>query len=275
MLYLSNAGDESSVVLNALRRRAGDDPGLGYLEWSAGPDRDTEDRDGWREANPRAHERPEHLSYLEGEYRSALLEGTLARFETEHLCRWVISMLPRIVAELAWVRGAAELEAPRRPTLGVSMDPGSGRASAVLAWEQGDGTIAVTSVAEVPREVDVDEMGRHLAKVIMEQRIQGIAYGPATDRDLARWLDGAVAISGQKWAAACDRFARVVEGGRIRHDRADAVSTDLAFTAKRELASGGWHAVRAKDDRSITAAEAAIRAVWMATVPELSAPAVY
>lgn len=275
MLYLSNAGDESSVVLNALRRRAGDDPGLGYLEWSAHPARDTDDRDGWAEANPRSHERPEHLEYLAGEYHAAKLEGTLSRFETEHLCRWVTSLLPRIVGELAWARGAAEVEAPKRPALGVAMDPGSGRASAVLAWEQTDGTIAAASVAEVPRDVDVDDLGRRLARMVLELRIQSIGYGPATDRDLARWLDGAVAVSGQTWAAACDRFARVVEGGRIRHERAEAVSLDLAFTAKRDLSSGGWHAVRAKDDRSITAAEAAIRAIWLATAPELAAPTVY
>jgi len=37
-IFLSNAGDDSSVVLNGLRARAGLDPSLAYLEWSADPD---------------------------------------------------------------------------------------------------------------------------------------------------------------------------------------------------------------------------------------------
>src|SRR6185503_5166899 len=52
-LYLSNAGEDTSVVLNSLRERAvaGDDR-LAYLEWSAHPERDHMDIEGWQEANP-------------------------------------------------------------------------------------------------------------------------------------------------------------------------------------------------------------------------------
>src|SRR5690606_3387304 len=41
IIYLSNAGNAMSVVLNDLRRRAevGEDPELAYLEWSAPPER--------------------------------------------------------------------------------------------------------------------------------------------------------------------------------------------------------------------------------------------
>src|SRR6185503_6725491 len=60
-IYLSNAGSESSVILNDLKRRGeeGGDDLLAYLEWSAAPDRSIEDREGWVEANP-AMGRPEH-----------------------------------------------------------------------------------------------------------------------------------------------------------------------------------------------------------------------
>ena len=51
-IYCSNAGDDMSVVLNALRTRAETDPSLAYMEWSAAPERPIDDREGWAEANP-------------------------------------------------------------------------------------------------------------------------------------------------------------------------------------------------------------------------------
>jgi phage terminase large subunit-like protein len=106
IVYLSNAGDESSVVLNALRARAESDPSLAYLEWSADPSRATDDVVGWAEANPAmGHERPEMGSVYEtlvSEHRTALLEGTMPVFETEHLCRSVTTLRSRLVDPAAW-----------------------------------------------------------------------------------------------------------------------------------------------------------------------------
>jgi hypothetical protein len=276
ILYLSNAGDDASVVLNGLRRRAELDPALAYLEWSAAPERAVDDREGWREANPALGItiRPD---YLEGEYRAHLLGGTLSIFETEHLCRWVTSLLPRIVSAAAWDRAAAALEAPRRPALGVSVDPSGGRASAVLAWAQGDGSIGLTLAADVTGDpLDVDELGRRLARMVREQHVVGIGFDSATDADLARHLGKrAAAITGRAFAAASDRFARTVEGGRLRHDGAAPVGADLAWTAKATTTARAWYATRARDDRPITAALAAIRAVWLATEPETHRPTIY
>jgi len=66
MLYLSNAGDESSVVLNAIKKSQAEDPTLAYLEWSAAPERPDDDRDGWAEANPSIG----HLPGIHGSYRN-------------------------------------------------------------------------------------------------------------------------------------------------------------------------------------------------------------
>ncbi len=276
ILYLSNAGDETSIVLNSLRRRADSDPRLAYLEWSAHPDRHVGDRAGWREANPAMGHtiRPD---YLEGEYRSAELGGTLGIFETEHLCRWVTSLAPRIVADVAWQRAAVpDLGEAVRPILGVSLDPAGGRASAVLAWIGEGNTVCVTLAADVTGSpLDVDAFGRALAARARELRVAAIAHDPATDGDLARFLRNSQPIAGQAFAAASDRFARTVEGGRLRHAGAEVIGSDLTYTARRVISSGAWYASRAKDDRPITAALAAVRAVWLATAPERGKPAVY
>jgi hypothetical protein len=278
MLYLSNAGDDASVVLNGLRRRAELDPRLGYIEYSAAPERALDDREGWREANP-AIGVTIREEYLEDRYTAHALAGTLPIFETEHLCRWVPSMLPRMVSAAAWDRAGAALEEPRRPSLGIAMDPGTGRASAVLAWMQADGTAALTLAAEVSGDpLDVDELGRLLARKARELYVPAIGFDSATDADLARHLGKrARSIVGKEFAAASSRFTAMVEGGRLRHAGAGEVGADLAFTAKASTAGerGAFHASRARAERPITAALAAIRAVWLATEPIDRRPAVY
>lgn len=279
MLYLSNAGDDSSVILNGLRRRAELDPRLAYLEWSAAPERALDDRIGWREANP-ALGITIREEYLEGQFRSHQLAGTLGIFETEHLCRWVTSLLPRVVSAAAWDRAGGDVDLPpHRPALGIAVDPGSGRASAVLAWVQGDGTVGITVAAEVTGDpLDVDELGKRLAARARELAVRDVGFDSATDADLARHLGKrARSIVGKEFAAASSRFAAMIDGGRLRHAEAGEVGADLAFTAKASTTGdrAAWHASRARHDRPITAALAAIRAVWLATEPLTRRPAVY
>ena len=97
IVYLSNAGTSESVVLNALRARAGQDQRLAYLEWSASPELAPDDIGGWLQANPAIGHKEGLLANLGDEYRAALLGGTMASFETEHLCRWVAAMDERLV----------------------------------------------------------------------------------------------------------------------------------------------------------------------------------
>jgi hypothetical protein len=278
VLYLSNAGDESSVVLNGLRRRAELDPKLGYIEYSAAPGRALDDRAGWAEANP-ALGITIREEYLEDQYRKHALGGTLGIFETEHLCRWVPSLLPRMVSAAAWDRASAELEEPLHPALAIAFDPGSGRASCAIAWVQADGTCALTLLADVTGDpLDVDELGGLLAQRARELYVSAIGFDSATDSDLARHLGPrAKPIVGQAFAAASARFAAMLEGGRLRHEGAAEVGADLAYTAKASRMGdrGAFHAVRAQQERPITAALAAIRAVWLATEPLTRRPTVY
>jgi phage terminase large subunit-like protein len=265
MVYLSNAGDESSVVLNAVRGRAGQDDSLAYLEWSAGPERDDDDIQGWAESNPAIGHYPSVLRTLELAYRRHKLAGTLSIFETEHLCRWVVSMQPRLVDDAAWQRGRATLETPRRPYLGISMDPSGTRASAVIAWQQSDGTVALRVIADVTgTPIDADTIGADLRQRSIKLGVTAVAFDPWTDADLARRFKDPRQLTGREYANASETFARVVESGRIRWDDADPVTVDLTWTARRPHESGAWQAVKAKDDRPITAALAAIRAVWLA-----------
>lgn len=122
----SNAGDEFSVVLMSLRKKAhaalGDPDGindlgvpslteeveelesvadlstLGVFEWSASPGRDKWDRDGWAEANPA-------LGYgLINEEGLAAAASTDPDpvFRTECLCQWVLGAIEGPFPDNSW-----------------------------------------------------------------------------------------------------------------------------------------------------------------------------
>jgi hypothetical protein len=266
-IYLSNAGDDTSIVLNDIRKRADEDPSLAYLEWSAGPERDASDREGWLESNPALGHLPGAWKNLEDNYRTYVLSGQSAIFETEHLCRWVPTMRPRLVDDFAWMRcRTGSLGAVRRPSLGISMDPSGTRASVVAAWRQEDGSIALRELFDVPGEpIDTDALGEDALKVSRRLGTTLVGYDDATDRDLARhWKKRAKNITGRDFANATEKFVRGVEGGTIRWTEAEHITADLASVSRKDNSENQtYHAVKSRDDTSVTAALAAIRAVWL------------
>jgi signal recognition particle subunit SEC65 len=272
ILYLSNAGDVTSVVLNDLKRRAEADDSLAYIEWSARPDRAIDDQVGWREANP-ALGITIQLDTLRDLFRSS----KAAAFETEHLCRWVRSMRPRLVSEEGWERARTEdLQDGVRPFMGIGVGGGSQRASVALAWPQADGSIALDLVEDIADDLDLDKLGPALNERAIRSGVVGIGFGSWTDAGLARHLGkNAKAIDGKEWANASVNFARLVESGFLQWRGADTITSDLLWLARKPHESGAWSAVVVDEEHPATAALAAIRAVWLASGPKAEAPRVF
>jgi hypothetical protein len=255
------------VVLNDLKRRGeGADGELAYLEWSAAPDRSIDDRDGWAEANP-ALGHFLKMASLETAY--ATLPSTT--FETEHLCRWVASMQPRLVSDVAWMQCRTDIDSePVKPAIGFNMDPSGRRASAVMAWMMTDGRIACVELAEaVGDPIDLPVLGADLKAMAAKYGAKKLAFASWTDKDLARYVPRAEAMDGKEYANASENFARLVLSGRIAWDGATHITDDLTWTARKPHDSGAWQAVPATHERSVTAVLAAIRAVWLASAPRV------
>ena len=265
-IYLSNAGSDASVVLNDLKRRSDeDDTGeFAYLEWSASPERSIDDRAGWAEANP-------SLGHF---LRLATLENAFktkppATFETEHLCRWVNSMQPKLVSDAAWMACRTTIESePVRPSIGFNMDPSGKRASAVMAWQMTDGRIACVELMEaVGDPIDLPALGAELKSLANQHGAKKVAYASWTDKDLARHVPRAEALDGKEFANASENFARLILSGRLAWDGANHITEDLTWTARKPHDSGAWQAVPATPERSVTAVLAAVRATWLASAP--------
>lgn len=272
--YLSNAGTDKSVVLNSVRDRAGKDPNLAYLEWSAPPDFDAGDKRGWVYANPSIGHIPGLLAELERAYQRHLLAGTMPIFETEHLCRWVPTLQPRVIADVEWQKARGPMVEPVSPVMAIKVDPEGRRASAVIAWTH-DNLVYLRSFAEdVMAPVDLDAFAADLLPLSRKFKVRQIGYDPWTDRDLARHFPTAKAINGADYYQAGERFVRSVTGGQLRHDDDGTIGSDLAYTVRRETPNG-WFATRSDAERPTTAGEAAIRAVWLATTPAPGRPRVY
>jgi N-acyl-D-aspartate/D-glutamate deacylase len=159
--------------------------------------------------------------------------------------------------------------------LGISMDPSGKRASGVIAWQQTDGSIGLRVVAEVHGDpIDVDKLGKDLSQLGLKLGVSKKGFDDWTDKELAKHLKDAKAINGREFANASENFVRLIDAGRLRWDVADAVTADLAWTARKPHESGAWMAVKASPEHPITASLAAIRAVWLASGPKPAAPRV-
>lgn len=266
-LYLSNAGAEDSEVLNDLRVRRDADPSLAYLEWSAAPGREPGDREGWRESNPALGHLPGVLDTLEREHRAAMLTGKIAVYETEHLCRWVVSDSERAVDEAEWLACEGKTGRPSRPYLAIALDPSGSRASAALAWRVDEQVHLRLELDVTGSPVDTEKVGGMLQRLRQDLGVKDVGYDDWTDRDLARWMPNAKPLMNHEFAAASEKFNRLVRARTLTWSAAEQVTEDLRWLTRKPHESGAWLAVRANDEHTVTAALAAIRAAWMASEP--------
>lgn len=142
---MSNAGDESSVVLMSLRKKghlalgdpdgicvddavAAADDSLGIFEWSAAPKRGVWDRDGWAEANPSLG-----FTMAESSLASAAATDPEPIFRTECLCQWVDGLVEGPFGEGAWDACADPVgEIPEDAPLSFAVDVNHDRGSAFV-----------------------------------------------------------------------------------------------------------------------------------------------
>jgi hypothetical protein len=187
-----------------------------------------------------------------------------------------VSTRERLVDEYAWDVCHGEVPEPRRPFMGVSMDPSGTRASAAIAWQLEGGDVALRLLFDVAGSpIDTAALGKDMREKALRLGVAAVGFDPLTDAELAKFFRKSEPISGGKYANASARFVTAVNGRRIRWDDARQVTEDLTWTARKPHdESGSYQAVRAKDDRPITAALAAIRAVWLASGPKPAAPKV-
>lgn len=270
-LFFSNAGHSNSVVLNDLRDRRDTDPRLAYLEWSAPDELERTDPAAWAAGNPALGTTIEEETLAE--YASSMQPEI---FDTEHLCRWVLSMKERLVRPEDWMaQEHGSLPRPARPVMAIKMDITGQRAGAVVSWLMPDQRVGISVVADVTgNPIDVTRLGPELVKIAQKWRASTVAFDPYTDADLARHFRATQKVVGRDYASASESFARRVASRQfVVDDPEGVIAADLAHTVRHNTDRGTWIAVKADDGSSNSVAEAAVRATWLASNPVSTAPA--
>lgn len=267
ILCLSNAGDDGSVVMNAMRENAltGADPSLGIFEWSAPDGCALDDPAAWAAANP-------GLGYTvtASAIRSALAQDPPAVFRTEVLSQRVSSMAGAVDMN-AWqscLDPSANLDALRdRVVLCVDVAVDNRHVSLVAAAVGADGRVVVESVAAWPSPAAArGDLPGWLDRV--KPRAFGwFPGGPAAALAADLRSDVAVELKGTAVTEACLGFAEQVAALAVRH-AGDPLLTTHVGHAERMKQGDSWRFCRPAAGHHVDAAYAAAGAVHLArTVP--------
>jgi hypothetical protein len=294
IVYLTNQGDASSVVLNSLRTAAlaGDDPRLGIAEWSAPKGTHPNDPAGWAMANPQLRRRMDP-SVIAGAAARVSKPGAdpaeLAGFLTEVLCIAVEQLDPAIdaaawadcldVGDLSAVRDRVALVADAAPDLqhvalyaAAVLPDGRARVDAVAAWA-GPGAVdeALRDIPAKVREVKPKAFGwlpvgpsAALAAGLADRTKQGRGGWPPPGVKVEE-------IRGEV-AAVCMGFAAAVSARQIAQSGDPLLTTQLE-AAERLQRGDVW--VFSRQAGHVNAVYAAAGAVHLArTLPEAKPPLV-
>jgi hypothetical protein len=244
----SNAGDDSSIVLNHQRELAlgfidtgeGDDS-LALFEWSAPDGCDLDDPQAWAQANPALG-----FTVTEAALVSKLASAPPAVFRTEHLTQRVAAM-DTAVDLRAWQEGADEgtLEGLRdRVALCLDVSLDLAHVSLVAAAVGPDARVRVEVVAAWE---SVNTARSELPGWLEKVKPRALGWypkgpGAALATDL-RGLRNAEAFKGEDISAICLGLTEQVAARRVLHSGDPLLTAQLGGTSK--LWSGdGWRFAR-------------------------------
>ena len=268
--YISNAGDHTSVVLNALRQRALDkienntDEPLLFMEWSAANGRKLNDVEGWKESNPSLGKTITIESIKAG------LSAPTEIFQTEVLCQWVETMNSAFPQGLftSLVQPNLTLK-PDRPTwLGLEISPERDMWALTGSQMQEDQNIAVGLMEFQISDKPIDDLfiAGKVAEWAKHYRAEEVIANRFTCDSVVGKLRqagiNANVVLGSNYFKACDETLAAMSGNRISHANQPELTDSVNKCTKKTNETGSWYVVRSK---RATAAISMILAVHKAT----------
>ena len=248
IVALSNAGDESSVVLNHLRGlgiqtlEGQGDQSVGLFEWSAPEDCDLDDPQMWARANPSLG-----FTITEDAVSGARATDPEWIFRTEVLCQRVLRRSDAVIAPGRWMAnaGAGSIDGAVAVFVDVRID----RSASVIAvcGRDGDG------IPQVELVKVLDESGTEwvIPKVrLMLDAWDVLAVGVRSAGPSASLIDGLrqvceddgttfAKVGSGEFAGMCGGFYDAAMTGNLRH-RDDPALTAALVDAKRHKVVEGW-----------------------------------
>jgi len=236
-----------------------------YVEFSADPDADSDDREQWAKANPSFPTRTpvESMERM----REQLTDDD--SFRREGLGIWDATSSPSVIDSKSWgLRADAASRAVERLTLGIDVSPDRSTAAVSLAGQRADESWHVeldehrTGVDWVPGWVAARcERNRMHAVVIDEmsglvEKRRGRNYLIGTDIEVTL-----AAAEGRDMAIACSWYFDGIMSAWLWHTDQPQVNVALSVARKRPI-GGAWGWNRKDANSDITPVVAETLALW-------------
>lgn len=265
----SNAGDDSSTVLNELRQRAltFTSDRLGWYEWSAATD-DITDIENWKMANPALG----HTIQLENLQDSAKFDSPDA-FRTESLSIWINAIDSPFPLDI-WEAGYQDVQMEDDLPTFMAMDLSFNRDKAWLVTVQQRPDDKLACFVHEWTGLSNIELASEVATLSRRFKPRVLAYDPNTAGFLAPQLARTgIPVAPTAWSSTafsifCDQTLAAMSGGQLVHANQEILKTHLAATARRPASDGGWRIARRASTNPISAAVALTMAVGHATQPQ-------
>ena len=249
----------SATTLRSVRDRAlaGSSPRLSFVEWSADPSADSDDRAGWEQANPALTSRLS-TEFIEAE-RQALDESF---FRMERLSIWPDPDTDqRVIALDVWEASRIEMPSMGDPvTFGIDAVPDRSWCSIAVAGKTPTGYhTEITDHREgmawvISRAAEIAERW-HPSGFVIDPRG---AAGSLIPGMKARGLN-VIEMSSQDVGAACGLYFDLVHGGELSHLGQASLNTALAGAKKRAIGDAwGWDRKHAVDISPLCASTFAV-----------------
>ena len=257
-LTTSNAGDNTSTVLNDLREMALSYPSdtFGWYEYSAPAHCKINDRNAWAMANPALGH-----TISEETLEEAVATNSVESTKTEMLCQWVDSMTSMFTQEMIEKTTITDLKLPIGVTTIFAIDVSPSRRSGALMAGQmlEDGTVGMGIMQLWSSEVGIDDltMAKNIHQWVLKYRPVMVCYDKYATENIATQLKNSNVvmedISGQRFYTACQQLLDMFTNSRLVHSGQTEFVQHLNNTAAKTN-DAGWRIVRRKSAGDVTGA---------------------
>lgn len=275
--FLSNQGDERSVVLNDLygaaigfieattdEERDEYDDSLGLFEYSAPESCDIFDVEGWKAANPSLGHTKRMFKKLHNKAKLAQRIGpaAVAGFRTEYLCQKVKS-LNGAIDPIMWNVCENQGQLLRKNValcVDISLDESHGTLMAAERLPDGRTRVSVLKVWEsLGIETVTAQIGRELPALVKRPEVRAVGWMPIgpmavlaaklkQHKGVRPWLAGVPVVEIKEVHDACMGFAADVDAELIAHN-GDPLLTTHALSVSKYETGDRWKFSRTNGDK--------------------------
>lgn len=272
VMAYTNAGDASSVVLNAFRDRAlakiaGADDEIGYFEWSAPTDEISVE-------NAR-HSNPAMGITIHADNVRSVLKDPVDVVMTEVLCRWVVA-ISSAVDSTAWANcldTEVDLDLDKLTWLAIDLSPDRRHASLVAAQKLGEEHFVVKLLHTWSNDLQLDDkaIANDLADYARKYATEYVLYSRKTSGAVAaRLAPAGIAIYDMdaSYPQSCDELLSAINSGRLKHKGQKQLTEEILSAVQLRRGDGGWVIGRRASKSVVCGAVAVALATHFATRPE-------